>query len=249
MNKRKWFCLILLITAVGFYIYKSFYAVFLDFFTSEKPFFIVFQYKLKEIISYISKFSFTDFIPIFTNDTSIIFSIVYFVTGIVLFSFNTALFEQGAMAIANEQKSIIKYGILGYGIILCIAVIFLFSVVGVAVSVVLAYILFALTALGKVSLALLIGFYAMRLKYKYMNILIGYAVVFLLENMPFFGWFVSTVYIPIITIGTVYVSIMNYINKKFYEPMFYENERNKFDRRKIYDKIISNDIQEEENEK
>ncbi len=249
MNKRKWFCLILLITAVGFYIYKPVYAVFLDFFISEKPFFIVFQDKFKEIMTYISKFLFIDFIPISANDKSIILSAVYFVIGIVFFSFNTALFEQGAMAIVNEQKSIIKYGILGYGIILCIIVVFLFSIVGAGISIVLVYVVFVLTALGKVSLALLIGFYTMRFKYRYMNILIGYAVVFLLENMPFFGWFVSAVYIPIITIGAVYVSIMNYINKKFYEPMFYENKRNEFDRQKIYDKIISNDIQEEENEK
>lgn len=71
----------------------------------------------------------------------------------------------------------------------------------------------------------------------------GYVLIELLQCLPYIGWLVSGISIPVITIGIVAQTIINlYVNKKFYEIPYLEVKvNNSFDKEKMYDIIISND--------
>lgn len=256
MNKKRWFYLILLITMFMAFFIKPFAALFSNYDISDKPFFLILNNN-SEIIKAIQNFTgfslYKSYTKIFGNTNlselmfNFIISFINFGTGFIAVNFYKAFFQQGSVLIINDKKNVIKNGIIIYGLSIALIMLFFASVVGFGISFVLILMISVVIFLGKISLSIMIGYYITKKIIEhnniYFNMITGYVLIELLQCLPYIGWLVSGISIPVITIGIVAQTIINlYVNKKFYEIPYLEVKvNNSFDKEKMYDIIISND--------
>ncbi|MDR1531241.1 MAG: hypothetical protein LBS62_03500 [Clostridiales bacterium] len=131
-------------------------------------------------------------------------------------------FEQGAFAVMRETFAVFRNGLCLYLIVISLAAVFLFSVVGFPVALLLAFALAGVALLGEISLAIALGYIILK-DYTdkintYSNLLVGVIIIEMCKNIPVIGNALSLFVIPAAALGLVCKCLLNRLYyKKFYD--------------------------------
>lgn len=252
MNKKRWLYLILLIAMFVVCFVKPLLSILG---ISKEPIFLPLE-KSAEIITSIKTFTgftiykilsgiFSD-IKINEGMFNIGLSLVGFVCSFISLKINKMFFKQGSVVIREDFIQVLKKGIVFYGCIIGLLILFFVTIVGFGISFVILFISSFLVMLGKIPISIFIGNIVTNKKNIYINLLIGFFIVEVIGYFPYFGWFFSNAFCPIFCIGVFCQTIDNiYVNKKFYEIPYEKDTKKSFNKSKIYDIIMSNDESEE----
>lgn len=248
MNKKRWFCLILLIAVFIACFIKPLLSIFgiskePIFFTLEKGAAIITSIKTFTGFT-IYKILSTIFQDIKINEGmfNVLLSFIGLICSFISLMFNKMFFKQGSVIIRENFIQMLKKGIVFYGCIVALMVLFFITVVGFGISLVVLFISSFLIMLGKIPISIFIGNIVTNKSNIYINLLIGFFIMEIIEYLPYFGWLFSSVFAPIFCIGVFCQTISNiYIDKKFYEIPYEKDIKKTFNKSKIYDIIMSND--------
>jgi len=249
MNEKRWFYLILLIIVFIIISIKQLGFIFSLFNFSNEPSYIFnSNNELIQALKRISEFGFYSSLKqIFgaNHITRFMFNItassLNFLFGIIFIKVYKMFFEQGSAAIKNDKINIIKNGILIYSITLGLVILFLTSVVGYGIAIILLLFALLIFCIGKISIYIYIGCHISDKNNIYIDMLIGYVIIETITNIPYIRVF-TNIAVIIIAVGTIAQTITNlYFVKKFYEVPYMNYNKKKFDRNKIHDIIMSND--------
>ncbi len=143
----------------------------------------------------------------------------------VLFAIKRGFFAQGTAALIFEPANVARHGLVGYFIMLALGFICFASLVLIPATLMIAVLMYILTLLGQVSLALLTGFQIFKsLKHQApvtVYLLVGMLIIQAFKMISLTGMYVTTLFIPLACTGIVATSLINgFLRKKFYENPF-----------------------------
>lgn len=179
------------------------------------------------------------------NNTNIFIFKIFFLIFKYLFStlslkIYKTFFKQAERCIHYEKINIIKSGILSYGIFILVILIFMFSIVGYAVSMIFHFILMLLVMIGETALGMYIGNKATNKDNIFVNMSLGMLFMDIFYFIPYLDSFVYDTIIPILSLGTIIQNFYNmFILRKYYEKNNSSNKKNVLDKDEIYDIIVS----------
>ena len=144
---------------------------------------------------------------------------------LVLLGFKKGFFEQGSVLILKEPFSILHYGLFSYFILIALSLMFLMSVVGVAIAVLIGIFVFLISLNGQVSLNMTMGdLITNQLNIKagpYVNAVIGGIISEIMTFLPVVGLIFNFILMPILCLGIFFTNIVNgFIRKRFYETPY-----------------------------
>lgn len=146
-----------------------------------------------------------------------LFSVLQILVMLVLIQIKKGYFEQGLGACLYDKLSIIRKGLIGYFFVIALITMFLLSVVGYPISVLIFTAAFIVRLCGEASLSMYVGY---RLNGSYgsvLSILAGSIIIESICLIPYIGRLYSFVVLPIICIGIEGACIINaLLYKKFY---------------------------------
>lgn len=176
------------------------------------------------------------------NFTSPLFLIlVKLLIFLIIFSGRKSFFEQGSMTIVHEPLRVLRNGLLAYFI--CIALIFMFliSVVGFPIAVLILLLLYIFILLGEISLSIVIGYFILPRPNKtlsYANMMVGAIIISIVGYIPFVGVVAKYVLLPLLCLGMLSCCIMNGFIKK----VFFHTPYRTLQGRTLYDPEIRNKL-------
>ncbi len=188
----------------------------------------------------------SDFLQMFSaNQLFFMFVLIHIVVGAVLVGIFKNRFQKGADIILASPYKVIRWGLLWYFLMVATMLIFLISVVGIPVAGVVFTLLFVISALGGVSIAVALGINVRRglnvkSKSVFVSYLLGEFVLSVCTSVGVFTGVVLLFILPVFSLGTVWCAVMNrFVYKGI--PDDFDDDTNKFDRNRIRD-IITNGV-------
>lgn len=170
----------------------------------------------------------------------IFFDIACFLIGVIFITFFKKGIEQGAMSIVKSPFSVIKTGNILYFMIFSVVFIFIISVIGIPIALLIFLITILFLFWGNLCLSVYLGYnicqYLKSKKNIYIYFLIGSIVKVSCKVLYAFGLAFVLYIFPVFSLGIVCVTFYN----KFILKMSYKIElygKDKFDRNKIKDII------------
>jgi hypothetical protein len=142
------------------------------------------------------------------------------------FIIRPSVFCQASGFILYAPLQVIGNGLLGYFAFLALIIIFFLSVFGIPVSILLFLVLWILSMLGEIGLGLVIGYLAFDSAKKKaaasVYMLLGVAIIECLRRLPYMGYLVTMILLPIMCAGVMFTLFYNgYGKKKFYALPFW----------------------------
>ncbi|MDR1541351.1 MAG: hypothetical protein LBU32_25820 [Clostridiales bacterium] len=147
----------------------------------------------------------------------------------IAFSLKKNLFSQAAGFILYNPIKVIGNGLLGYFAFLAVMIVFALSVFGIPVAVLLFFALWVISFMGEVSLGLAAGFlFCGSIKRKASAsacMAMGVVAIEVLRKLPFLGYIISMLLLPIICAGVMFTLYYEgYVKKNFFELPFWGYE-------------------------
>lgn len=151
--------------------------------------------------------------------------LIDFILGIIILSIGKNLVCQGAVAISNNPKKTLFYGLTAFMLLAIILILFLSSLVGFPFGILIIILEYIITLIGKVSLNIYIGnIIENKFKqkwYVYLDYLVGAVIIETICLIPYIGNLFIVFIIPIISVGIVIISLLNkFIYKIYYKVPF-----------------------------
>ncbi len=162
----------------------------------------------------------------------------------IFFALRKGFFLQGSMTVIHDKSYIFKNGILSYIIFIAMIIVFLLSVLGVPISLMVFAVFYICIICGQVSFSLFIGNEVLSNTNKRFTIntklILGVILLETLSFFPFIYYFIKFFVYPILFTGIFMTSVINvYIKKIFYNiPYVSENAIKHFDSNKIKEIIM-----------
>jgi hypothetical protein len=138
-----------------------------------------------------------------------------------------SFFEQGAMALGREPRATLRLGLVAYGAAVSLCAVFMYSVVGFPVALLLLAALAGVALGGQAALAIGLGFFLLRRRgaragkpaNTYANLLLGLVLIEICKNLPYAGGAVCFFLLPAAALGVMGRAALNaLVYKKFYTP-------------------------------
>lgn len=172
---------------------------------------------------------------------------LHMLIGLLVIRLYKPFFKQSAVLLKEDKAGILKNGIVLYGASLGLIIIFLISITGYGIAMLLMLGVLVFVSLGKIALSIAIGGVITKEKNIYTDMIVGYVIIDMLKLLPYVDWIFSAIIVPILSVGMVGLAVTNlYLEKRYYESP-YEKNTKVFDKRKIYGIIVQDKSREEGN--
>jgi len=144
----------------------------------------------------------------------------------VCISLRRSFIEQSGMAARHEPVAVAASGLILYGVCISLMLIFILSVIGFPVSILVFFIMSFFIFIGIAALSVMLGnFFAGRLNkvmYIYQSAFAGAIIIEIIKYIPYIDWMFQYLILPVFALGAVATGFSNgYLKKRFY-PMFPE---------------------------
>lgn len=144
---------------------------------------------------------------------------------LIILGLKKGFFHQGSMVILYDPVDTLRFGLISYFALTGIILIFLLSIVGFAISIIVCLLGFILILFGQASLNMTLGdFITNQLNIRakdYQNALIGGLIIEIISFLPLIGIMFSYIFMPILCLGILSTNIINgLIRKRYYETPY-----------------------------
>lgn len=168
-------------------------------------------------------FTYSDKIPLFM--IQFLISIFQILVVITIYLLKKSFIEQGSVLLIYEPLSVVKNGLKGYSVLLLLIIIFSIALVTIPVALLLLVLTYVVTLIGEAQFAVLLGHTIYEKLGKradsFLCLFTGILVIESLKLLPYTGWLVSMIFLPIATVGCALTAFINgFYRKKFYELPF-----------------------------
>lgn len=172
------------------------------------------------------------------------------IIGIIILSIFKNFVSQGAVIISKDTKKTLAYGATTFVMIAILLILFLSSLVGFPIGILIVILEYTVVLIGKVSLNIYIGNIAEnKLKQKwhvYLDYLVGVIIIEIFCLIPYIGNLFALCIIPVVAIGIVIISLLNrFVYKVYYTLPFNLQISEKIYAKQDIKEIILNGIERE----
>ena len=162
---------------------------------------------------------YTDTVPPLMVQMAKVFG--HIILGILFLSIWKNTLEQGSIVLEYEWKNVIKKGSVVFLMQITLILIFVISVIGFPVAILVFMSTYIFVTIGHVSFAVWVGWkIETRLEVRwhtYIYFLVGSTVVHLINSIPIVGWVMSLIVVPIVGIG---VLVQLFLNRWIYKRKY-----------------------------
>ncbi|MDR3239290.1 MAG: hypothetical protein LBT44_04310 [Clostridiales bacterium] len=157
--------------------------------------------------------------------------------------FHPLPFRRGGSFVLHRPLRVVGYGIFGYAAFLALILVFTFSVLGLPLAVLFFILCWLLTTMGEIALGLAAGFLlcdSLRIKASINTYtLFGVLSIEISRRMPYLGYWVSLLLLPIMCVGLIVTVVYEgYLKKNFCDLSIWTDGENKQKRQKTKETIL-----------
>jgi len=143
-----------------------------------------------------------------------------FITMICI-SVKRSFIEQSGMAVMKEPLAVTAIGIAIYGVCIALMLVFVLSIVGFPIAVLIFFIMNIFIFIGYAALSVMLGtIFADKINknmYIYQYTVIGAIIIEVFKFIPYIGWLIQYLILPILALGAIAIGFSNgYLKKRFY---------------------------------